>query len=102
LKKLYVGNLSYNTSEQDLETAFAAFGTVTSVKVIRDRETGNSRGFAFVEMESDEGAAAAIEGLSSTQLDGRTIVVSEARERSDRSDRFRGRGGGRGEGRRRY
>ncbi|MFQ5805011.1 MAG: RNA recognition motif domain-containing protein [Phycisphaerae bacterium] len=96
LKKIYVGNLSYQTTEQDLETAFGEHGTVASVSIIRDRQTGNSRGFGFVEMESDEAAAAAIATLNGAELDGRTLTVNEARPRRDRADRPRGRGGDRG------
>jgi len=93
LKKIYVGNLSYNTTEHDLETAFAEHGTVTSVSIIRDRQTGTSRGFGFVEMDSDEGASAAIAALNGAELDGRTLTVNEARPRADRP---RGRSGDRG------
>lgn len=84
MKKIYVGNLSFQTTEQQLEAAFAAHGTVASVSIVRDRQTGNSRGFGFVEMESDEEAAAAIASLNGTQLGGRTLTVNEARPRTDR------------------
>lgn len=94
LKKIYVGNLSYQTSEADLETAFATFGTVVSASIVRDQQTGTSRGFGFVEMDSDEAASAAIDGLNGTELDGRNLTVNEARPRSDRP---RGRRGNRGE-----
>ena len=77
-KKLYVGNLSYQTGEENLRTYFASFGTVESVKLITDRDTGNSKGFGFVEMGSDEEARAAIEGSNGAELDGRTIKVNEA------------------------
>jgi cold-inducible RNA-binding protein len=97
LKKIYVGNLSYQTTEQDLETAFAEHGTVTSVSIVRDRQTGTSRGFGFVEMESDENASTAINALNGTELDGRTLTVNEARPRTDRPRRRGGeRGGDRG------
>jgi cold-inducible RNA-binding protein len=95
LKKIYVGNLSYQTTEQDLETAFGEHGTVSSVSIIRDRQTGTSRGFGFVEMESDEGASAAINALNGSELDGRTLTVNEARPRSDRPRRRGGERGGR-------
>lgn len=100
MKKIYVGNLSYRTAEQDLEAAFAAFGTVLSVSIIRDRQTGDSRGFGFVEMDKDGEASAAIAGLNGSQLHGRALTVNEARPRSGRSDRPGGRGGFRGGGRR--
>ena len=92
-KKLYVGNISFNTTADDLTEAFGQYGTVTSATVISDRETGRSRGFAFVEM--DDGGEAAIEGLNGQDLQGRTLTVNEARPREDR----RGGGGG-GYGRR--
>ena len=85
-KKLYVGNISFNTTADDLREAFGQYGTVTSANVISDRETGRSRGFAFVEM--DDGGEAAIEGLNGQELQGRTLTVNEARPREDR------RGGG--------
>jgi len=72
LKKIYVGNLAYQTTEEGLESAFSAFGTVSNVAIIRDRETGQSRGFGFVEMDDDSQAEAAIAGLNGTQVDGRT------------------------------
>jgi cold-inducible RNA-binding protein len=103
-KKLYVGNLSYNTTEATLRELFEEAGTVASVNVITDRETGRPRGFAFVEMESTEGAQAAIEQLNNRQLDGRTLTVSEARPPRERSfgGERRDRGGSRGgQGRRR-
>jgi RNA recognition motif-containing protein len=86
-KKLFVGNLSFNASEDDLRDAFTAHGDVASVKVVMDRDTGRPRGFAFVEMATTEGAAAAIEALNETQMMGRTIQVSEARPQQDRRDR---------------
>lgn len=82
MKKIYVGNLSYQTAEEGLEAAFSAFGVVSSVAIIRDRETGKSRGFGFIEMEDDQQAAAAIEGLNGSQVDGRTLTVNEARPRA--------------------
>lgn len=82
-KRLYVGNLSYSTTEADLRDAFAATGhEVAEVKVVLDRDTGRPRGFAFVEMATDDGAQAAIEALNGKDLQGRTLAVSEARERS--------------------
>jgi cold-inducible RNA-binding protein len=95
-KRLYVGNLSYNTTEADLRDAFAATGDeVTDAKVVLDRDTGRPRGFAFVEMATDAGAAKAIESLNGKDLGGRAISVSEARERTGGGG---GGGGGRGFG----
>ena len=79
---LYVGNLTFNTTTADLETLFAQHGDVTKAQVITDRDTGRSRGFGFVEMESQEGADTAISALNGTDLDGRDIAVSIAKERS--------------------
>lgn len=84
-KKLYIGNLSYDTTEAGLRELFEEVGPVASVNLITDRETGRPRGFAFVEMESDEGAKSAIEELNNRQLDGRTITVAEARPPRERS-----------------
>ncbi len=84
MKKIYVGNLSYSTTEEGLEAAFAAFGNVGNVAVVSDRETGRSRGFGFVEMDDDGQAAAAIDGLNGAELDGRTLTVNEARPRPER------------------
>jgi RNA recognition motif-containing protein len=92
--KLYVGNLSFNTSTQDLETLFGESGTVQSANIIEDRETGRSRGFAFVEMSSDAEAKAAITALDGKEIDGRNLKVNEAKPREDRSGG--GGGGGRG------
>ena len=92
--KLYVGNLSFNTSNQDLIELFSASGTVSSANVVEDRETGRSRGFAFVEMASSEEAQAAISALDGKEVDGRTLKVNEAKPREDRGG-FGG-GGGRG------
>jgi len=83
-KRLFVGNLSFETSDDDLKTAFSTAGTCASASVVRDRTTGQSRGFGFVEMSSDEEAQRAISTLGGTVLGGRTISVSEARERSER------------------
>ena len=96
-KKLYVGNLSYTASNADLEGLFAPFGTVQSIEVIQDRETGRGKGFAFVEMGSDQEAAAAIAGLSGKEHGGRALTVNEARPREERSGGGGG-GGGRGRG----
>ncbi len=84
LKKLYVGNLSYSCSEEELRTLFTQYGTVASAAVVMDRETGRSRGFGFVEMEDDNNATSAIEALNGAQHDGRTLNVNEARPREDR------------------
>ena len=89
-KNIFVGSLAWGTTSEGLEQAFSQFGVVTSAKVISDRETGRSRGFGFVEMDS--GGDEAIEALNGSELDGRQIVVNEARPREDR----RGGGGGRG------
>ena len=89
--KLYVGNLSYNTSSSDLEQLFAQHGTVQSAEVIQDRETGRSKGFGFVQMGSDEEAQAAIAALNGQQHDGRNLTVNEAKPREERP---RGGGGG--------
>lgn len=79
--KLFVGGLPFSTTDEELEAAFADFGTVASAKVITDRETGRSRGFGFVEFESDDEGKASIDGLDGKELGGRTIHVSQARER---------------------
>jgi RNA recognition motif-containing protein len=93
--KLYVGNLSYNVRDDDLQQAFAQYGTVSSAKVMMDRDTGRSKGFGFVEMGSDPEAQAAINGMNGQALDGRAIVVNEARPREERPGGFGG-GGSRG------
>ncbi len=82
--KLYVGNLSFNTTEETLKETFEEHGTVNDVKIITDRDTGRSRGFGFVEMDSDAEAQSAIQELDNTQLDGRSIHVNVARPRNDR------------------
>ena len=89
---IYVGNLSYDTGEDDLRKAFEAHGEVTKVNVIMDRLTGRSRGFGFVEMASDDAAQAAIAELNGTELQGRKLNINEARRRQDDHG---GRGGGR-------
>jgi len=96
-KNLYVGNLSFETTTDDLRKTFEAYGTVSSASVITDRETGRSRGFGFVEMA--EGAEAAIEALNGKDLQGRTITVNEARPRQERREGGGRRGSG-GSGRR--
>jgi RNA recognition motif-containing protein len=90
-KKLYCGNLSYDTSSADLEQLFGQFGRVNSAEVISDRDTGRSKGFGFVEMSSDQEAQAAIEGLNLKEQDGRALTVNEARPREERGG---GRSGG--------
>lgn len=101
MSRLYVGNLSWNTTEDSLRAAFASDGRgVKDVSVMMDRETGRSRGFAFVEMNSKADADAAIRALDGTDLDGRAIKVNEAKERPQRSGGFGGGGGGGGGGNR--
>ena len=92
-KSLYVGNLPWSATAEDLTQKFSEFGTVVDARIVKERETGRSRGFAFVEME-DEGAQKAIEALNGYSWDGRNIVVNEARPKSDRPDRRSGGGGG--------
>jgi cold-inducible RNA-binding protein len=94
-KKLYVGNLTYNVNESDLEALFTPFGTVQSAQIIVDRDTNRSKGFAFVEMSSDAEAQAAIQGLDGRDHDGRNLTVNEAKPREPRSG---GGGGGRSGG----
>jgi RNA recognition motif-containing protein len=81
---IYVGNLSYNTGEESLRNAFENYGEVASVNVIKDRMTGQSRGFAFVEMPSDDQAQSAIDGLNGQELDGRQLRINIARRREER------------------
>jgi RNA recognition motif-containing protein len=95
---IYVGNISYQASEEDLRQAFEAYGDVDSSRIITDRETGRSKGFGFVEMANDDQAKAAIEALNGTEIAGRAVTVNEARPRQPREDR-RGGGGGGGRGR---
>jgi cold-inducible RNA-binding protein len=107
-KKLYVGNLTYNVNETDLEALFTPFGTVQSAQVIVDRDTNRSKGFAFVEMGSDAEAQAAIQGLNGHDHGGRNLTVNEAKPREARTGGGgygggrNGGGGGYGGGGRRY
>lgn len=96
--KLYVGNLAYSVRDDSLQQAFSQFGSVTSAKVMMDRDTGRSKGFGFVEMGSDAEAQAAINGMNGQPLEGRAIVVNEARPREERPGGFGGGGGGRSGG----
>lgn len=110
--KLYVGNLSFNTTENELEDLFGSFGSVRETALMQDKMTGKSRGFAFVTMSTDEEAAAAAEGLNGKPFGGRNLIVNEARPREDFAGsggprrEFRGGGGGGGgrrdDNRRRY
>jgi RNA recognition motif-containing protein len=97
-KKLYVGNLTYNVNESDLEALFTPFGQVQSAQIIVDRDTNRSKGFGFVEMETDAQAQAAIQGLNAREHDGRNLTVNEAKPREPRSGGGGG-GGGYGGGR---
>jgi len=99
-KRLYVGNLSYGTADNDLQTLFETHGAVRSAQVIMDRDTGRSKGFGFVEMDNDQEAQAAIGALNGKEVGGRSLTVNEARPREERSGGFGGRdragsGGGR-------
>jgi RNA recognition motif-containing protein len=86
---MYISNLSFHTSDDDLKNLFSQFGAVSSAKVITDRETGRSRGFGFVEMNSDAEAKEAIKGLNNKEIEGRPMSVSVAREKTPRSDNKR-------------
>jgi RNA recognition motif-containing protein len=94
--KLYVGNLPYSTTSEELNQMFAAHGAVKSADVIMDRETGRSKGFGFVEMGSEDEAKKAIEALNGQKMNGRPLTVNEAKPREDRGGGFRPRGGGGG------
>src|ERR1044072_2495224 len=94
--KLYVGNLSFQTSSEDLQQLFSQAGTVEAASVVEDRDTGRSRGFGFVEMASKEEGEKAIEQFNGTDFAGRNLTVNEARPREDRGGRGGGGGGGRG------
>ncbi len=96
--KLYVGNLAYTVRDESLQTAFTPFGTVTSAKVMMDRETGRSKGFGFVEMSSSAEAQAAMNAMNGQSIEGRAVVVNEARPREERPGGFGGGGGSRGGG----
>ncbi len=96
--KLYVGNLAYSIRDEDLQQAFAQYGSVTSAKVMMDRDTGRSKGFGFVEMATDAEAQAGINGMNGQALEGRAVVVNEARPREERPGGFGGGGGGRSGG----
>ncbi|MEM8527647.1 MAG: RNA-binding protein [Bacteroidota bacterium] len=90
---IFVAKLDYDTTSEDLQSAFEQFGEVDSAKVIMDRDTGRSKGFGFVEMPNDDEALSAIENLNDTEMDGRTIVVKKAEPRENRGGGGRGRGG---------
>ncbi len=104
MKNIYVGNISFQTTEQDLDAAFSAYGQVDRVQIVKDRETGQSRGFAFVEMQNNADADKAMEALNGAEVGGRTLTVNEARPREPRTggggygggggNRFGGGGGG--------
>lgn len=98
VKKLYVGNLTFSTTENDLREMFAPYGAVESVSLVTDRDTGRSRGFGFVEMTNDAEAASAISGLNGKDSGGRALTVNEARPKAERGGGG-GRGGSRGGGR---
>jgi len=95
MTNIFVGNLSYQTTESELEALFGAYGTVEKVTVVRDRDTGQPRGFAFVEMTNSNEAANAMQAMNGRDMNGRTLNVNEARPREQRSGGFGG-GGGRG------
>ena len=98
MKNIFVGNLSFNTAEEELRQAFEAYGQVDRVSIMTDRDTGRSRGFGFVEMASNEDGEKAIAALNGSQLGGRTINVNEARPKTERSSGGGGGGGGRDRG----
>lgn len=97
MKNLFVGNISFQTTQGDLQSLFEPFGEITQIQVITDRDTGRSRGFAFVEMANDAEAAQAIAALNGKEVDGRALNVNEARPKTDRKPSA-GRGGGGGRG----
>lgn len=99
MKNIYVGNLNYNTDEEALRQAFSQYGQVDNVNIVRDRDTGQPRGFAFVEMANDSEAETAMQQLNGHPLDGRNLTVNEARPKTDRGGFGGGGGGGRGGGR---
>ncbi|MBI1749664.1 MAG: RNA-binding protein [Acidobacteria bacterium] len=98
MKNLFVGNMSFQTTESDLRALFEPFGQITRVHIAMDRETGRARGFAFVEMANDDEAAKAIAGLDGKEVGGRNLKVNEARPKTERSGPSRGGGGYRGGG----
>jgi cold-inducible RNA-binding protein len=98
MKKLYVGNLPFSTDDNSLRGLFEAHGQVASASIVMDRDTGRSRGFGFVEMTDDGEATRAVEAMNGQQVDGRSIVVNEARPKEPRSGGFGGGGGGGGRG----
>ncbi len=98
MKNIFVGNLSFNTNEDELRQMFEAFGQVDRVSIMTDRDTGRSRGFGFVEMTSNEEGEKAIAGLNGSQIGGRTLNVNEARPKTERSGGGGGGGGGRDRG----
>lgn len=93
-KKLYIGNLSYSTTDESLKAACTSFGTVESAIIISDKMSGRSKGFGFVEMSTEEEAQKVVEGLNGQEVDGRAVRVSEARPQEDRPQRSGGFGGG--------
>jgi cold-inducible RNA-binding protein len=99
LKNIFVGNLSFGTTENSIRSLFEAYGTVDRVNIVTDRDTGQARGFAFVEMSNDAEGNAAIAGLNGKDLDGRTLNVNEARPKPERGSGGGGRGGGGGRNR---
>lgn len=98
MKNVFVGNMSFQTTESEVRELFTPFGQVTRVHIATDRETGRARGFAFVEMPNDEEAARAIAALNGKQVGGRNLKVNEARPKTERSAPRRNGGGGRGRG----
>lgn len=107
MKNIFVGNLSFGATEDSLRSLFETYGTVDRVNIITDRDTGQARGFAFVEMPNDEEGDRAINGINGRDLNGRTLNVNEARPKSDRASGgggggYRGGGGGGGRGRNRW
>jgi len=101
MTNIFVGNLSFQTTEQELEAAFANYGTVERTSVVRDRDTGQPRGFAFIEMTNKSEAIKAIQGLDGQEMNGRAIKVNEARPKEDRGNGGGGNRGGGGSGRQR-
>ncbi|MBC7782617.1 MAG: RNA-binding protein, partial [Burkholderiales bacterium] len=95
-RKLYVGNLNYQTDSSELQELFSQFGTVESAEIIADRETGRSKGFGFVQMGTDDEAAAAISGMNGKEINGRALTVNEAKPKENRGGGFGGGGGGGG------